>query len=299
MTERKALIVAIIGAAFMSVLGIGFALLTESEAILLDGVFSGIGFMMAMVTLKVSQLVAGPDDEHFQFGYAHFAPLINVMKALLMIVLCSFALVSAVNALLSGGRPLNVGPAVIYGAIATAGGIALAWFLWRAARQTGSPLVELDARGALIDMVMSAGVLASFIGGWFMVESAYADYLDYVDPTLVTVMCVLSLPIPLKLLFMNLREVLLAAPDESLQNEIRDRLFEAFDGMNFADYRIRMVKLGNVMNVLIHVMPEAGASPPPLEAVDARMQKFRKALDDMGLRGACDVVFVSDMSMAN
>ena len=80
--ERRALHLSIAGALAMAVIGIGFALLSGSEAIMLDGIFSAIGLVMALVTLKVATLVARPDDEHFHFGYAHFAPLQRIGTAI-------------------------------------------------------------------------------------------------------------------------------------------------------------------------------------------------------------------------
>ena len=72
--EKRALVVSIFGGAFMACLGVYFAIAAESDAIMLDGVFSGIGFLMASLTLKVAGLVKRPDDEHFHYGYSHFAP---------------------------------------------------------------------------------------------------------------------------------------------------------------------------------------------------------------------------------
>ena len=100
--ERKALIFSAAGMATLAVAGIWFALVSHSEAILLDGIFSSIGMMLSLLTLKVAEMVKRPDDEHFHYGYAHFTPLLNLIKALLMIVLCVFALASAIDAALSG-----------------------------------------------------------------------------------------------------------------------------------------------------------------------------------------------------
>ena len=66
-------------------LGIGFGLATESTAIMLDGYFSLVGFVMALVTLRVAKLVLQPPDEHFHFGYAQFEPFLNAVKGLLML----------------------------------------------------------------------------------------------------------------------------------------------------------------------------------------------------------------------
>ena len=93
--ERKALRISIVGALVMAVVGIGFALATRSDAIMLDGVFSAIGFLMALLTLRVASLAIQPDDDRFHFGYSHFVPLLNVVKAFMMIVLCTFAFLSS------------------------------------------------------------------------------------------------------------------------------------------------------------------------------------------------------------
>lgn len=47
----------------------GFALIIQSGAILFDGVYSLIAFFMALLTLKVANLVQLPDDDRFHFGY--------------------------------------------------------------------------------------------------------------------------------------------------------------------------------------------------------------------------------------
>lgn len=127
--ELQALRVSMNGALMMALIGLLFVWITSSEAILLDGVFSSISFIMAILTLKVARLVKRPDDEHFHFGYAHFVPLINVIKSVIMISLCIFAMAAAVGSLLSGGRALQMGAAVVYGAVTAVGCIVIAAYL--------------------------------------------------------------------------------------------------------------------------------------------------------------------------
>jgi predicted Co/Zn/Cd cation transporter (cation efflux family) len=102
--EQTSLKLSAIGSLFMGILGIVFALFTHSEAILLDGFFSLIGFIMGLLTLKVARLVIQPDDEKFQFGYAFFEPFFNAIRGLVILLVCGFAVTSAVIAILHGGR---------------------------------------------------------------------------------------------------------------------------------------------------------------------------------------------------
>ena len=116
--EQLALHLSTWGALGLAILGIAFGLLVPSEAIMLDGFFSLISFVMAGISLWVAWLVKQPDNEYFQFGYASFEPLINLIKGVLIATLSLFALCSAIDALRHGGRVLDAGVAVQYSAIA-------------------------------------------------------------------------------------------------------------------------------------------------------------------------------------
>jgi cation diffusion facilitator family transporter len=296
--EERALKVSGGGALLLAVLGIAFAIQSGSEAILLDGVFSGLGFVMALVTLKVSRLVRRPDDDVFQFGYAHFAPLINVIKSLMMTLLCVFAGISALVTLVDGGQPLAVGSALLYAVLATLIGIGLFFYLSGAARRSASPLVVLDAKAARMDMFLSAIVLISFVLGWLAMGTELSPWVVYLDPGLVLLLCILVLPVPLKILWENGREALLLAPDVELQQSVRSVIREALQDFPVEDHRLRMLKLGNVLAVTLHLQPAASLrieSVRDLDRVRFAIEEALAALDyDVGL----NVIFVENMELA-
>ena len=297
--ERKGLRVSIVGALVMAVVGIGFALATRSDAIMLDGVFSAIGFLMALLTLRVASLAILPDDDRFHFGYSHFVPLLNVLKAVMMIVLCTFAFFSAVDSILSGGRSLPLGMAVLYGIAATIGCGAIALSLRRAAHKSQSVLVAVDYRSWMIDTLMSSAVLLSFVVGYFVSQTNFAEYVDYLDPGLVALLCLLALPIPFKTLLGNAREVLLYAPDPEITKEVERRVDEAIaDIPHDGPAVVRLLKMGGNLTVLVHViLPEDFAIGSVQQLDDAR-SKIQSALGKMELRCYLDVVFTGDRSAA-
>jgi len=296
--ETRALKISIAGAAFMVVSGLLFFWLTRSEAILLDGVFSSIGFLMAMLTLKVAQLVVLPDDDHFNFGYAHFAPLINLLKALLMLVLSIVAAASAVYALFAGGRPLAVGVAVIYGALGTLGCFIFAFIISRAAKRTGSELVAVDAKGWVIDTLLTAAVLAAFLFGWFIQDGPLAAWLNYIDPLLVIILVAVSLPIPLQIFVANLKDFLGHAPEAGVHEAVEAGFLEAVRDVPLKDHRIRLLRLGNTLNILIHMQPDKGFTVNGVADLDFLRDKIRAELDKLGARIVLDVLFVDDMRFA-
>lgn len=297
-SEQKALWISSFGALALAVLGISFAIYSGSEAILLDGIFSALGFFMALMTLFVSRLVRRPDDKVFQFGYAHFAPLMNVLKSAVMAVLCGFALFSAISTLRAGGQPMAVGSAVLYALIATLIGSVLFIYLRKVAASTGSVLVSLDAKAAQMDMFLSAAVLASFALGWLSIGSPMERYLDYLDPLVVAGLCLVVLPVPLKVLWENGREVLLLAPAPNLQAAVKERISGVLGDFPVADYRIRMLKLGNVMAVTLHLRPSDDYRIESVADLDHVRAVIADALASLDYEIGLDVIFVNDISLA-
>lgn len=143
--ENRYLKIAAGGNLFMAALGISFAVITGSRAILLDGLYDVTYFIAALFTLKVAQLVHQEDDDRFPYGYAYFEPLVNGIKGLLVLGISIMAFADATFAMLSGGRTIAAGYAILYAAIATLGCIVIALTVRRGAKLSSSPLLTADA----------------------------------------------------------------------------------------------------------------------------------------------------------
>ena len=183
----------------MAALGIGFALLTSSNAVLLDGFFSLIGFAIGLVSLRVATLVRRPDDELYHFGYAAYEPMLNLSKGLLMAFVTIFALVSAVEVVLHGGRTDPGGLGLDLRLDSSRRLLLDRPFRQRIlARRTASPLLAVDSKNWLIDGLMSVAVGIAFLVAALLAETSYAHLLPYADPAVVIILVVLSLPNPLQ-----------------------------------------------------------------------------------------------------
>jgi cation diffusion facilitator family transporter len=253
---------------FFGLLGIGFALLTQSGAILLDGFFSLIGFGIGLLTLKVSNLVERPDDEWFHFGYAYFEPFLNAVRGLILLAVTGYALVAAVIALLHGGREIVPGWALAYAVIAVAGCFLLAWTQRRASRANESPLLDVDAKAWLMDGVLSLVVAGAFLGALLVQGSRWDPIIDYVDPALVVLLVLLVLPVPLRIIRGNLGELLRVAPEPEVQAEVKHRFAQAVEGRGFRDTRLRMIAAGRYFYLLNHVLDAALEGMHPRLVID-------------------------------
>ena len=102
--EIRAFRISALGFLIISVLGIVFAILAKSQAILLDGVYALVSVLMTVLAAQVARLVEKPSSPSFHFGYAHFEPLLNLIRGLLIFGICAYGLLSTIDVLVRGGR---------------------------------------------------------------------------------------------------------------------------------------------------------------------------------------------------
>ncbi len=282
----------------MAALGILFAALTGSEAVLLDGLFSLIAFAMGIFSLKVARLVAKPDDEKFQLGYANFEPFVNTSKGAIMGFLCLYALYSAITALFQGGRPISSGYALLYAAVAAIGCFAIAFRQQKVSKTTHSPLVEVEAKGWLIDGLLSSAVFVAFIILVFAEKTSWSVYAPYADPLIVIVLVALAAPIPIAVIRSSLRELLLGAPDSDFQNEIRAKLKTATRDLPLEGTILRMVKVGRSFYLQVYlVVPESHKTASVAELDEVRAQ-IAGQIRQVSPQITIDITFTMDAKWA-
>jgi cation diffusion facilitator family transporter len=291
--EKRGLVLSIIGALFMAALGFGFAVLTSSDAVLLDGFFSLIGFAIGLVSLRVASLVRRPDDEFYHFGYAAYEPMLNLTKGLLMAFVTLFALVSAILVVIEGGREIEAGWASVYAWVAAAGCFAIAVSQRALAKKTSSPLLVVDSKNWLIDGLMSVAVGIAFLVAVFLADTPYDHLLPYADPAVVIILVILSLPIPFKIIRENWKQMLGRAPDETVQEKARAAVEKVLDTSEEYETKIRMDQLGRLTYLQLYVVIK-GSIDPDVSRLDACRKAVHDALKNDFDKLAIDVIFTRD-----
>ena len=62
------------------------------------------------------------------------------------------------------------------------------------------------AKSWVIDTAISSAVLFGFLAGYLIVGTSYEMYLNYLDPLVVTILVVIAIPVPLRILWNSLKE---------------------------------------------------------------------------------------------
>ncbi|MGL6250198.1 MAG: cation transporter, partial [Billgrantia desiderata] len=115
--EQRALKVSIVVTLVVSSLGVTFGLLAGSQSILFDGVFSTIDAAMSALALLVARLAVREASQRFQHGYWHLEPLVAALNGSILMLLCFYAFLNALQGLMEGGQPLAFDVAIAYAVV--------------------------------------------------------------------------------------------------------------------------------------------------------------------------------------
>src|SRR4051812_49477370 len=114
-TEQGTLKFSIALTVLLGVLGVASGLVTGSQAIIFDGMYSFVDVVPTVVSLLVVKLIARGTSHRFQYGYWHLEPLVALLRDAILAVACIYAAVDAVNAISSGGPKGEDNPAAFLG----------------------------------------------------------------------------------------------------------------------------------------------------------------------------------------
>jgi predicted Co/Zn/Cd cation transporter (cation efflux family) len=293
-TEKDALRISIAGYFLLGILAVVFALRSQSEAIMLDGFFNFVSFVMSLVTLRVAELLSVSYDERFQYGFMPFEPFVNVIKGLIILVVCGFALVSSIDALIDGGRELSPGAAVIYSIIATSGCIIVFLIQKRYARRVDSPLLAIDLATWRISGFISSAVAVAFIAAYLLSRTDHSWIVPYIDPIMVIILILVMVRLPLSALKEGVGDLLLGAPGAELQGSIRESIDAALDGLAMERNYIRMVKVGRHVFVTVEIILPLGTAITAIGEFDRVREKVSASVEGLHPAIVVDTLFTGD-----
>ncbi len=197
--EKNALIVGAIINVLMAISGWLAYYFSNSQAILLDGNFSFIAFIVTLIAIRISTIKAKTTDT-FPFGQYVYEALFSFSKGIMIIGVLLVALVMSISRISHylNGAPtdaLNTGVILIY----TAAMVVLCLFLALYCRHqnkklnNSSTILRAEYTGAKVDGFMSlAAGLALFGIGYVNIESDFG-FLHYIGDAILVILLVLLL----------------------------------------------------------------------------------------------------------
>ncbi|NBA98385.1 cation transporter [Pseudomonas sp. R5(2019)] len=265
--EQRLLKVSILITALMAATGIGVGLYCRSQSIVFDGLFNAIDSSMAFLSLLVARLLSKGVGRRFQSGYWHFEPLALALNGSVLLMLCAYAFVNALSALLQGGHPLVFDAAIVYTAVTAVACAVMYQYVRRGNRQVQSELIALDIESWRMSFSITAALLVAFVCGYALQGGPYAFIAPYIDPGILVVLALVLMPGPARTVFKAVGQLLKITPSE-LDSEVAALLQRMSQRYGFEAFSHSALEVGRGLFVEIHIVLPDAMNAWPVHALD-------------------------------
>lgn len=253
--EQQGIRISLIGALTFAVLGLSFAIWSESQAVLLDGAFNLITALMVLFAMRISRLLVEPESRRRPVGYVALEPLYILIKGLILLILTLFVMASNVIILLRGGNEMNLGIIVIYIGIAVIGNFIVWLLIHQKLKNTPSPLLEVEKQNWLVNALISTGIGISFLLVLIFGKGALKPIVPYVDQIVVLFVGLISLPVPIGAIRNGLRELLLFGAGETVQQQAEKIISSHLPAGEIREWKLYVVKTGRKYWLSLFINP--------------------------------------------
>lgn len=248
---------------FMGVSGILASFASGSDALLVDGLYSGVNFASAIIAGRVSQSLRRPADSRYPFGYDAYEPLYIKYRALVLLGVMVFAVLGSVSKIVAyaGGRQvpeLVFGPILVYMVAMLAICFALAiWHRhnWYRSGQR-SELLKAESQAAIVDAAISAGAGGGLFGATLLHGTPLGGLVPVSDSLVVLTVCAFIVHKPVRMFLQSLGQV----AGEAADFEIRDRAIavtqESLIGRPWKLLDVAVTQLGRTCLIVPYLAPD-------------------------------------------
>lgn len=219
--EKSGLYISITGSFIFGFLGVAFAIITGSQAVLLDGAFNLIGALMGIVGLEIAKSLGRPESEHYPIGFYALESLFVLGKGLILLLLTTYVIVNNVIILMNGGSELNLGMVLIYLSVALVGNIIVYALVRRKSARAGSPILSIEKENWKVNTLITASIAVAILIGYLFQNTFLREFIKYVDQVIVILVALISISVPFKAIKEGLGDLLLFAPAEEMRNKAR------------------------------------------------------------------------------
>ena len=254
--EKKAMTVSLYGNILFVVLELIMAIITSSQAVLLDAVYDGIEFCMLLPSVFLIPLLYQPSNEKYPFGHMQLETVFVVVKGITMSAVTIGMIANSINILFHGGHRVAFDVVAWFELAGMIISIMVALYLKRKNRTLNSPIIETEMQGWKIDSVISMGMTLAFFLPILVPFEWFQKLTPYLDSILAIVLSLIMLPEPIGTVVSGIRDLLLISPDEQTIREIRETVEPELKDCSYSELYFEVVKTGRKLWISAYIKLE-------------------------------------------
>lgn len=295
-SEKKLLKLSVFGALFFAILGIVWGTLISSYLIIFDGLYSFVSVMLSLLSLLVAQYISKSDSRRFPFGKEMLEPVVIIVKYAAILILCLLSVLAAIDAMLSGGREINVGHALIFAVVNTVGCAGVYFLLKKNKAKSG--FIQAEANQWRMDTLLSTAVLVGFFFAVLLSFTPYQSVIPYVDPLMVLLVAGYFLKVPITEMSKAFREVLEMSPDQPIQTRFKEVTTSIEARYNIQESIVRIAKVGNKLFIEIDFILDEHSKSVTISEQDEIREEIFQHTKDVGYKKWLTVSFTNEKKWA-
>ncbi|MGO1117382.1 cation transporter [Rhodovibrionaceae bacterium A322] len=255
------------------------AWLSNSQALLIDGLFSLIGYVSAVFAMRISQTTHLGPDRRRPFGYAADEALYSTFRSLSLLALvlfgCAQAGLGITDYLLEGEvEVLRLEPVAIYTLVISVACFWLAYVHKSAWKKTGrhSDMLKVEATASIYDgfitLIAGIGVLSAP----YLATTILAPIAPVMDYVMVLVLCgvaILSYFRTFRAGMLQLAGVRASPPDHLAVWHAVRRANQTEKG-RIVD--LALVRMGRTLDAIVYYDPGAPVTAEEVDRLTAKME---------------------------
>ena len=196
------------------------AWITHSHSLLTDCLFDAADLVMIGPFLVLVPLLYTPVTEKHPYGYSQVESLFLLVKYSVLLALTCNLLVENVKLLFQGGHDVDAGSIAVFEFIVCLGCAAMYLLLSHYSKKYESDTIKAELYMWKLDIVSSMGVAAAFAVQTILVQTQWKFLVPYIDPTVAVIMALFLIKEPVKVIFVNLKNLVLFAPEKEVFDQI-------------------------------------------------------------------------------
>ena len=222
--EKSAMSVSLYGNLVFVVIELVMALVTDSQAVLLDAVYDGVEFCMLLPSIFLIPLLYKPSNEEHPFGYMQIETIFVVVKGITMTAVTFGLIFNNINLMLHGGHIVSFHTVAGFELFACILGIIVTVYLYYKNKQLESPLINMEMQGWRIDSFISLGMTVAFLLPMLIPFDWFQHIVPYLDQLITIVLSLVMIPTPIHTVITGIRDLMLIPPEEETIDDIKETI---------------------------------------------------------------------------
>lgn len=222
--EKSAMSVSLYGNLVFVVIELMMALVTDSQAVLLDAVYDSVEFCMLLPSIFLIPLLYKPSNEEHPFGYMQIETIFVVVKGITMTAVTFGLIFNNINLMLHGGHIVSFHTVAGFELFACILGIIVTVYLYYKNKQMESPLINMEMQGWRIDSFISLGMTIAFLLPMLIPFDWFQHIVPYLDQLITIVLSLVMIPTPIHTVITGIRDLMLIPPEEETIDDIKETI---------------------------------------------------------------------------